>query len=361
MIVDVEPIRTIDLNPGDNLFQSPLWAGFRSRQNYEILPFRFRYAESSSRALAMLRPLGRDLSFAYLPWAPDLLVEEDRQGRLLEALSEALREYLPTTCAFIRWDLSWKSPYQIDDSEAAEPGNTGRPPNRIRELRMNFNTDHWNLVKAPTNSQPVDTVVLNPRRGESALLSDMKTKTRYNIRLSFRKGVEVENAPLDKLHLWYEMYARTMERKGVKAGPYSYFATLFEAVETLPPPLRPRLRLLLAKKGGEYLAGIVLAITGRYALYLYGASAPRKRNLMPTYRLQWEAIQEAKRSGCSAYDLHGVPANKSSSNPMYGLLQFKTGFGGELIHRRGCWDYPLDHEIYRQAAAKEAAESGYYV
>ena len=361
MVVDVTPIRTIDLNTGDNLFQSPLWAGFRSAQNYVVLPFRFHFEEQQSRALAVLRPLGKEFCFAYLPWAPDLSVEEDRQGRLLEALSEELREYLPPSCVFVRWDLSWRTPYLIDEQDAAEPGNTGRPSNRIRELRMNFNTDSWNLVKAPTNAQPVDTVVLDPRYSEPALLSDMKSKTRYNIRLSFKKEVEVEDGDIDKLPVWYEMYSRTMDRKGVKTGSYRYFATLFEAVEALPAALRPRLKLLLAKKGGEYLAGIVLAITGGYALYLYGASASRKRNVMPTYRLQWEAVREAKQFGCKAYDLHGVPANKSSSNPMYGLLQFKTGFGGELVHRRGCWDYPLDHEIYRQVAARESAESGYYL
>ncbi len=63
---------------------------------------------------------------------------------------------------------------------------------------------------------------------------------------------------------------------------------------------------------------------------------------MPTYALQWEAIKIAKEYGCTEYDMFGVSPGPDHSHPMYGLYQFKTGFGGELFHHLGCWDYLLD-------------------
>jgi lipid II:glycine glycyltransferase (peptidoglycan interpeptide bridge formation enzyme) len=237
-------------------------------------------------------------------------------------------------------------------------------------MRMNFNTEQWNLFKAPTNNQPVDTIVLNTQKDESRLLKEMKRKTRYNIRLSHRHGVYVEDASPEKLPTWYRMYAETMQRKGIKVTPYEYFEALFktQALRSQQeerdskdvPAIGTVLKLFMASKDSEYVAGIVLAISRDYALYLYGASLPHKRFAMPTYKLQWEAIRMAQEYGCSWYDLHGVPANKSSTNPMYGLLQFKRGFGGSVVHRRGCWDFPIKRELYNQLQLQESMSSGYY-
>jgi lipid II:glycine glycyltransferase (peptidoglycan interpeptide bridge formation enzyme) len=33
-------------------------------------------------------------------------------------------------------------------------------------------------------------------------------------------------------------------------------------------------------------------------------------------------------------------------HPFYGMYRFKTGFGGEIVHRSGSWDYPFDLQRY---------------
>ena len=82
---------------------------------------------------------------------------------------------------------------------------------------------------------------------------------------------------------------------------------------------------------------------------------------MPTYALQWEAIKIAKEYGCTEYDMFGVSPGPDHSHPMYGLYQFKTGFGGELFHHLGCWDYLLDEENYRYLLISEMNAQGYYL
>jgi lipid II:glycine glycyltransferase (peptidoglycan interpeptide bridge formation enzyme) len=73
---------------------------------------------------------------------------------------------------------------------------------------------------------------------------------------------------------------------------------------------------------------------------------------MATYALQWEAIRFARWKGCREYDFYGISPNDDPAHPMNGLYRFKTGFGGSVLHRKGCWDYPFkDHEysIYRSS------------
>jgi lipid II:glycine glycyltransferase (peptidoglycan interpeptide bridge formation enzyme) len=38
---------------------------------------------------------------------------------------------------------------------------------------------------------------------------------------------------------------------------------------------------------------------------------------------------------------------------MHGLLRFKTGFGGKIVRRRGCWDFPYDRRRYEQLRGVE--------
>ena len=84
------------------------------------------------------------------------------------------------------------------------------------------------------------------------------------------------------------------------------------------------------------------------------------RNVMPTYALQWRAMQISKARKCLEYDKFGIAPNPDTSHPMYGLYKFKQGFGGNIFHQLGCWDYPIDNDKYSYFAACEMKMQGYY-
>jgi lipid II:glycine glycyltransferase (peptidoglycan interpeptide bridge formation enzyme) len=65
------------------------------------------------------------------------------------------------------------------------------------------------------------------------------------------------------------------------------------------------------------LAGIILAISGGRATYLYGASASENKNLMASYDVQWEAICRAHEAGCTTYDLFGTSPTPDPRHPIY--------------------------------------------
>lgn len=60
-------------------------------------------------------------------------------------------------------------------------------------MHMNYGTATWNLFKANMNVLPSDTIVVDLCGTEEQIFASMKPKTRYNIGLARRKGVEVRD------------------------------------------------------------------------------------------------------------------------------------------------------------------------
>ena len=85
---------------------------------------------------------------------------------------------------------------------------------------------------------------------------------------------------------------------------------------------------------------MVARFAGR-AYYLFGGSSGERRELMPAYAAQWEAMRAAARAGCRDYDLWGVPPEDDPHHPWHGLWQFKAGFNGSRVELCGAWDLEL--------------------
>jgi lipid II:glycine glycyltransferase (peptidoglycan interpeptide bridge formation enzyme) len=336
--------------------QSAVW-GLAKRAD-RVTPLSFQLSDAPP-ILVLVYRVGRDASYAYVPWGPEPGADL-QTGIYLERLSRKLQPQLPADCVFVRYDLPWWSPW----SDREE----GRPPVSTRELELNFGTEEHRLRKAPTDVQPADTVVVDLNRNTDAVMRTMKPKTRYNIRLARRRGVRVRVASPTELDQWYRLYERTMVRHGKPVHERYHFERFLEAAAEYPhAAVRPgapiqdhNVRLLMAEKEGEPLAGMILAVSGDYALYLYGASSGTQTGAMPAYLLQWEAMQTSRQLGAHRYDLFGIPSDRRRGHPMHGLLRFKEGFGGRHVVRRGCWDFPFDEARYHALSLREAAEGGYH-
>jgi lipid II:glycine glycyltransferase (peptidoglycan interpeptide bridge formation enzyme) len=339
MKISVELVELRDLEDSESLLQSEFWGAFREQLGWQARAFRCRYREQAFFLLVLIRELKLRLRLAYVPHGPEVgQPVADREGFLVE-LSQALRPYLPR-CVFLRFDLPWGRK------------GVGNYPEALKSSA--------GLCKAGMDVQPPSTVILDLKAEEGELLAAMKSKTRYNIRLAARKDVEVSIArpqPTETRSIepalaeWYRLYKETARRDRITLHSENYYNRLFTLAGNYDTG-GPELYLLTARHEGELLAGIVLALKGRRAWYLYGASSDRKRNLMPSYALQWRAILLAKERGCRCYDLFGIPPEDDPRHPMHGLFRFKTGFGGQVVNRLGCYDlpyYPLLYRLYRLA------------
>ncbi len=175
--------------------------------------------------------------------------------------------------------------------------------------------------------QPLRTIALDIQSDEETLLAHMKEKWRYNLRLAARKGVEVRAAQSSAdLQAWYTLLETTGERDQFGIHTLDYYRKAWDIFVS-----RAQARLFLAYAGPELLAGIFVTCLAHEAIYLYGASSNARRNLMPNYLLQWEAIRWAREAGARSYDFWGIPATDEADEAMAGVYRFKSGWGGRTI------------------------------
>jgi lipid II:glycine glycyltransferase (peptidoglycan interpeptide bridge formation enzyme) len=335
-------VRLVDrkrLDDSGEVLQSGFWAAFKERFGWVAHPFIADYKDTSITLLVLSRVIAPGVRLAYVPLGPAF--EEPDLGReeLLTGIVQALERRLPSDTVCARFDLPWY-----------REGAGNRPPALLESSR---------LRRSPVDVQPPSTVVLDLRRSEAELLAGMKSKWRYNIGLAERKGVVVVEDGGERLAEWYALHRETGERDRIAVHSYAYYRVLFDLAARYGEGA-PEYRLLLAEHEGELLAGIVVAFRHGVAWYPYGASSNRGRNLMPNYALQWRGIQMARERGCLSYDFFGIPPEEDPSHPMHGLYRFKTGFGGTIRNRLGCYDVvlrPLRYTLQRQA---EAARNFYY-
>jgi peptidoglycan pentaglycine glycine transferase (the first glycine) len=196
--------------------------------------------------------------------------------------------------------------------------------------------------------QPRRTLVVDLRPDEGEILMNMHQKTRYNIRLSRRKGVSVR--PWDDPVGFGDMISATASRDGFGAHTQAYYRRAYELFHPTG-----NCELFLAEYEGAPLASLMVFAHGGRAWYFYGASTTRERSRMPAYQLQWEAMRWARARGCHTYDLWGVPDAEpealeaefaSRSDGLWGVYRFKRGFGGDLVRSAGAWDRPYNHPLY---------------
>ena len=186
-----------------------------------------------------------------------------------------------------------------------------------------------------------NTHIIDLTQSEDGLLAKMKAKTRYNVRLTSRRGVTTRYGDVSDLRTFYRLYYETSQRDGFIIRPPDYYLDLWAEFLRVG-----RAHVLLAEVGGETIAGLILFHFGRTAWYMYGASSSEHRNLMPNYVLQWEAIRQAKDLGCTQYDMWGAPDRFDENDPLWGVYRFKSGFGGETRRGIGAFDFSPLPRLY---------------
>ena len=191
--------------------------------------------------------------------------------------------------------------------------------------------------------QPSHTLITNLEPSEKQLLANMHEKTRYNIRLAEKKGVQIEigTATIDEVWRVFEM---TSSRDEFRLHGKEYYRKMLQHTNAF---------LAVAKHDGEILAANILIDFGKTRSYLHGASSNVKRNFMAPYLLQWELMKDAKIHGMKSYDWWGVaPVHASSTHEWSGISRFKRGFGGEEVSYPGTFDvvlHPIKYKLYQFA------------
>ncbi|MEA2007204.1 MAG: peptidoglycan bridge formation glycyltransferase FemA/FemB family protein [Patescibacteria group bacterium] len=202
----------------------------------------------------------------------------------------------------------------------------------------------YNIVKSKKNHEPAETLMIDLIKDEDEILANMKSKIRYNIRLATKKGVEVFDAR-DGRHIekFVELTKETAKRDGIVSHPNQYYEKM---VESIPNNV---LRLYFAKFDEKIISAVMVSYYGKVATYLHGASSNEHRNMMAPFALQWRAMKDAKKEGCTKYDLGGTKILKTGDGSWGGITRFKRGFcpKNKPVEFPGSWDVIVDTKKYK--------------
>lgn len=198
------------------------------------------------------------------------------------------------------------------------------------------------VVHAAHDMQPREIFKVALSLSEAELLAQMKSKTRYNIRLAEKRGVQVFETREQKYRAAFlDLITATSGRKGITAHSRDYYEHFFAA---FPEGM---CRLFVAEYQGEVLVANLVLFYGDTVTYLHGGSSDQHRDVMAPYLLQWEQIKVAKKEGYHWYDFGGIKTTEANSS-WSGITKFKTGFapGATPTTFPGSYDLILESRAY---------------
>ena len=146
-----------------------------------------------------------------------------------------------------------------------------------------------NLIPDTDTVQPPRTMLIDLTPDEDTILKNFKSKTRYNIRLAGRKEVTVREATEADLPAFNALMKQTGNRNQFGVHSSEYYRDCYNFFRETGDAT-----ILLAEFEGKPLAGVLLIQCGGQCVYLAGGSSNEERNRMPTYAIQWAAIQWAR-------------------------------------------------------------------
>lgn len=181
------------------------------------------------------------------------------------------------------------------------------------------------------NVQPAETRITDLSLSEEKLMAAMHQKTRYNIRLASKKGVEVvlyDEVSFDEV---WPLFETTGARGEFGLHKKAYYVQMLEELDEV--------FLATARFEGKIIAACLMMDYAGTRTYLHGASSNEHRNVMAPHLLHWELVKEAKEKGVDWYDWWGVaPEGAGKDHAWAGVSRFKRGFPGEEVSYAGTYD-----------------------
>jgi len=366
--------------------------------------------EENGNLVAAALVLSRTLPVIKRPflYIPRGFVLDFGNAELLQAFTKHMHEYAKKKGAiFFKIDPDIKYVSRDVDGNLVE----GEQHRELVENLKKMGYKHLGLTQDfDSTIQPRYTFRLDITNEEKELLSGCHSKTRYNIKIAQKKGIEIFEGSRDDLATFESIMRVTGERDGFLARGLDYFEKMYDTLapsgmcklylaklntkwavdhekqeqsdvektlsrletELENPDLtekrskkltnqldvqRNKLKKSVAslqelKKiakehpDGVIMSGIITTYFGNKAWYLYGASDNLYREFMPNYLIQWHALSEAKAAGYEIYDFFGISGRTDEEDPLHGLYRFKKGFGGEFTEFIGEFDYVANSGLY---------------
>lgn len=295
--------------------QSPEWAEFRKKMGVKII-------EENGFILSIHKIPRTNWTIGYLPKGPMPSKE------MLDKLQEIGKK---EKCIFIQLE-----------------------PNILKNHKSSI-INHKSLVPSAHPLFTKYTFILDLTKSEEELLKGMHPKTRYNIKLAQKHGVEtIKDNSNEAFETYLKLTRETTKRQGFYAHSENYHRIMWK---TLPHKIinhkssiinQLSSHLLLTKYQGKTLVAWIVFVFQDTLYYPYGASSSEHRETMASNLMMWEVIRFGKKLGLKKFDMWGaLGPNPNPKDPWYGFHRFKQGYGGELVEFVGSYDLIINSMLYR--------------
>ncbi len=172
------------------------------------------------------------------------------------------------------------------------------------------------------------TAVIDLNLGLDDILSKMKPKWRYNIKLAEKKWVKVleANKTRENVEIFYNLMLDTTSRDNFNWNSLDYYISFLNHIEDS--------KLFIAYFEDKPISAGIFTYVWEEAIYYYGASTSdiNYRNLMSPYLLQWTAICKAKELNCKIYDFLWVATPWEENSHLQWVTDFKSKFTANIIN-----------------------------
>ncbi|MFL5645852.1 MAG: lipid II:glycine glycyltransferase FemX [Chloroflexota bacterium] len=341
---------TVDA-PGGHVYQSRAWAEHRRASGWQP---RFLVGRDGSRTLALVRPWALvPGGSAYVPRGPVAQGADDlAQGQRLIAVAESLAA-------------------DGVDVVAADP----EVPAADRSFRTTIEAGGFHPIEEIQPSRHRISLPLGPGADGEGVFDTISKSTRQRIRGAEKAGVVVVRhdlrvhaggagdgfvAPVEPadgaFDRFYDLLLETGERKQFSFGPRAGFVRWWRAAHDAGHLVYLEARA--DSVSGDPLAGLILYRHGGRLSTVHSGDHAESRTTHPgaLHLLRWRAIELAIRERSSEMDLGGVDVpgargEPTEGDPLFGLYQHKTSFGGQWLELTGAHERVFDARGYRAGRA----------
>lgn len=182
------------------------------------------------------------------------------------------------------------------------------------------------LKPSPMHLAAEHTVIIDLKKSEESLLSEMRRQTRYEVRRADKLGIKVTTSSSEEIFKeFHKVQTETAKRQNFVPPNLKTLLAEREA-------FKDDATIYVAKTAeGESIAYGLIIKSGKEADYYEAASTPLNRKLPGAYALLWQAMKDLKGQGYERFNLWGIAPAGQPNHRYAGVTTFKTGFGGEII------------------------------
>jgi lipid II:glycine glycyltransferase (peptidoglycan interpeptide bridge formation enzyme) len=187
------------------------------------------------------------------------------------------------------------------------------------------------------------TFQLDLRKSEDALFAQLASKTRYNVNLAFKKGVQIiEDSSEHGMETYIDILQETTERQKFYAHTPAYFRTMWQALGQ-----SGMMRIFHAMYENTVIVSWIMFVFNDVLYYPYGASRAVHRDVMASNLMMWEMMKYGREQHCHTFDMWGaLGPDANEKDPWFGFHRFKKGYGGVLTEFLGTFDFVTQHQLY---------------